>query len=384
MRPGIRSAEFWSAFPATFYCLAPGPHSLLLIVSRRLGPEHDPVLRRAIIMRPYSLEREFGRMRVCLNNYLAHEVASRLNSVGIASDFITDPELRESLPTRDAFISTFRHDVSDLNTLFVQLLETAEQNAMPNRVTRSPVDLRSLIEDLAAKIRGLANERSVGLNCTLPPHLPVTPGDYHWLYLGLFGVLTHALQAAPALTEVTLSGARRRRNRGDRDRRATGTKRRVTPWPPQALFPLDDAHPRIGRLAIDELAVTRAIFLLHAGELRVAASPTAPSTSSPCRHDRSARDRRGDRVSDDARGAAGPVRAQGDRAARRLSGRDHQEGLLQERLHPLRHLEPDGRPARRRPPGPGDDHPRPVRRVHAPGARHGPQAGDASWCRSAP
>ena len=165
------------------------------------------MLRRAIIMRPYSLEREFGRMRVRLNNYLAHEVASRLNSVGIASDFITDPELRESLQTRDAFISTFRHDVSELNTLFVQLLETAEQNAIPNRVARSPVDLRSLIEDLAAKIRGLAGERSAGLSLTLPPRLPATAGDYHWLYLGLFGVLSHALLAAPALSEVTLTAS---------------------------------------------------------------------------------------------------------------------------------------------------------------------------------
>jgi signal transduction histidine kinase len=227
------------------------------------------VLRRAIIMRPYSLEREFGRMRVCLNNYLAHEVASRLNSIGIASDFITDPELRESLQTRDAFLSTFRHDVSELNTLFVQLLETAEQTAMPNRVSRSPVDLRSLIEDLAAKIRGLANERSAGLSWTLPPHLPATSGDYHWLYLGLFGVLSHALQAAAALTEVNL---RARAGGGAveivitvRGNEAAGE----APWPPQALFPLDDAHPRIGRLAIDDLAVTRAIFLLHAGELRV-------------------------------------------------------------------------------------------------------------------
>jgi signal transduction histidine kinase len=269
MRPGIRSTDFWAAFPATFYCLAPGPHSLLLIVSRRLGPEHDPVLRRAIIMRPYSLEREFGRMRVRLNNYLAHEVASRLNSVGIASEFITDPELRESLRTRDAFISTFRHDVSDLNTLFVQLLETAEQSAMPNRVTRSPVDLRSLIEDLAAKIRGLAGERSVGLSCILPPHLPATSGDYPWLYLGLFGVLTHALQAAPALTEVTLTA------RADTGRIETAVSVRSVegagefPWPPQALFPLEEAHPRIGRLVLDDLAVVRAIFLLHAGELRV-------------------------------------------------------------------------------------------------------------------
>jgi signal transduction histidine kinase len=269
MRPGIRSAEFWGAFPATFYCLAPGPHNLLLIVSRRLGPEHDPVLRRAIIMRPYSLEREFGRMRVSLNNYLAHEVASRLNSVGIASEFITDPELRESLRTRDAFISTFRHDVADLNTLFVQLLETAEQNAMPNRVSRSPVDLRSLLEDLAAKIRGLAGERSVGLSWTLPPHLPAISGDYHWLYLGLFGVLSHALRAAPALTEVTLA-ARAGDGQVETAVSVAGVEGAdAIPWPPQALFPLEEAHPRIGRLALDELAVVRAIFLLHAGELRV-------------------------------------------------------------------------------------------------------------------
>jgi len=165
------------------------------------------VLRRAIIMRPYSLEREFGRMRVSLNNYLAHEVASRLNSVAIASEFITEPELRESPLTRDAFLSTFRHDVSDLSTLFVQLLETAEQIAMPNRVARSPIDLRALIDDLAVKVRGLASERSSGLSWALPPHLPFAPGDYHWIYLGFYGVLTHALRAAPALTDVILTSS---------------------------------------------------------------------------------------------------------------------------------------------------------------------------------
>jgi signal transduction histidine kinase len=272
LRPAIRSAEFWTAFPATFYCLAPGPHNLLLIVSRRLGPEHDPVLRRAIIMRPYSLEREFGRMRVSLNNYLAHEVASRLNSVGIASEFITEPELRQSQQTREAFITTFRHDVGDLNTLFVQLLETAEQIAMPNRVVRAPVDLRTLIEDLAAKVQGLASERNTFLSSTLPPHLPFTSGDYHWLYLGLYGVLKHALRAAPALTDVTLAASA-----GDGDGEVAivitvrqGAEEGADPWPPSALFPLDDAHPRIGTLAIGELAVVRAIFLMHAGELRVA------------------------------------------------------------------------------------------------------------------
>lgn len=273
LRPGIRSAEFWDAFPGTFYCLAPGPHNLLLIVSRQLGPEHDPVLRRAIILRPYSLEREFGRMRVCLNNFLAHEVASRLNSIGIASEFIADPELRENVQTRAAFLTSFRHDVSDLNTLFVQLLETAEQISMPTHLARIPVDVRALIEDLAAKIQGLASERSAGLSPVLPPHLPCTAGDYHWLYLGFFGVLTHALRAAPALTEVALSAAAAAgRVETVVTVRRTGDDGNAA-WPPPALFPLDDAHPRIGHLAIEELAVIRAIFLLHDGELSVAHLP---------------------------------------------------------------------------------------------------------------
>lgn len=270
LRAGIRSEPFWAAFPGTFYCLAPGPHNLLLTLSRRLGPEHDRELCRAIILRPYSLEREFGRMRVFLNNYLAHEVASRLNSIGIASEFITEPELRESKQTRDAFISTFRHDVIELNTLFVQLLETAEQLAIPNRVVRAPVDWAALVADLGAKIKGLASERSVGLTWTLPPHLPTTSGDYHWLYLGLYGLLAEALRCAAPLTEVHLAArAVPGRvvteivvNRGDGDA--------SLPWPPPALFPLDDEHPRIGRMSIPDLAVTHSIFLLHGGDVRVA------------------------------------------------------------------------------------------------------------------
>jgi len=104
----------------------------------------------------------------------------------------------------------------------------------------------------------------------LPPHLPATPGDYHWLYLGLFGVLTHALRSAPALTEVTIAASA---GNGQVSAVVTvpgGEGSDAAPWPPPALFPLDEAHPRIGRLALDELAVIRAIFLLHAGELRVA------------------------------------------------------------------------------------------------------------------
>jgi len=82
-------------------------------------------------------------------------------------------------------------------------------------------------------------------------------------------VLTHALRAAPALTEVTLAACAGVGNVQTLVTARRGEMAGAAPWPPPALFPLDDAHPRIGHLAIDDLAVMRAIFLLHAGELRV-------------------------------------------------------------------------------------------------------------------
>lgn len=269
LRPGIRSTEFWAAFPGTFYCLAPSAQSLLLIVSRRLAPEHEPALRRAITMRPYSLEREFGRMRVCLNNSLSHEVASRLNAIVLANEFMTDPELDGNSPTRDCFRTAFGQDIAALSTLFVQLLETAEQLAMPTRVVCTPLNWKALVVDLVAKICGLARERSIGLTCDLPQHLPSASGSYHWICLGLFTVLVHALRHAPKLAGVTIA------IREDDGRILTviavprSESEPEPSWPPPTLFPLDDAHPRIGQLSIDDLAVSRSIFLLHAGDLQV-------------------------------------------------------------------------------------------------------------------
>lgn len=267
LRPHIRSAEFWGTFPGTFYCLVPGPHNLLLMVCRGLAPDGDERPRRAVILRPYSLEREFSRMRVCLNSYLAHEIASHLNSIGIASEFITEPELRQNRLTRDAFLTTFRHDITDLNELFVQLMETAEPIAMPTRVTFGRIDWKALVEDLVTKIRGLANESSISLSCTMPPHLPTARGDYHWFYLGLFGLFAHILTAAPALSEITISA-----EHGDGFITTTITTRAGeetdgAAWPPQLLFALEDENPRIGRMEITDLAVSRGIFHLHGGDL---------------------------------------------------------------------------------------------------------------------
>lgn len=268
LRAAVRFREFWELFPRTCYCLAPGPSGLLLIVSRTVRPEPGQDIHHAIILRPYSLEREFSRMRARLSNFLAHEIAAHLNSIGIASDLITEPELLSAVTTREAFLSTFRHDVSDLNTLFVQLLETAEPLSLPNRVSIARCDWRGLVEDLVAKMRGLASERSVVLSCTLPPHLPSPAGDYHWLYLAMFGVLSQALRLAPPLSEVVVAASSDGGTVRTLVESAFDEHRLVgDAWPPAAVFPLEEADPRISQMEIGELAVTRSIFLLFGGDV---------------------------------------------------------------------------------------------------------------------
>ena len=62
------------------------------------------MLRRAIIMRPYSLEREFGGCgSASTTTWPTGGLAPEL--VGIASEFVAEPELSENLQTREAFVS---------------------------------------------------------------------------------------------------------------------------------------------------------------------------------------------------------------------------------------------------------------------------------------
>lgn len=269
LKPSLASSHFWEGMTGDepFYCLVPAQHHLLLALCRKYQGPSEEAVDKVLLLRPYGLEREFIRMRSRLNQNIVLEISSHLSSVAIAGEIILQPELQEDEETRKRFLSTFFGDIAGLGELFTEMQEIAEPIPFPNRVRPAPLDWRGLVADLLHKIRGLANDRNVSVESDLPEYLASVPGDYHWLYLALYGVLNHAAAEAPVLGEIEVSC---RENGGSvetvieysNDETLTGT-----PWPPRTMFTLPRDNPRITKMEISELALSWSIFVLHNGDL---------------------------------------------------------------------------------------------------------------------
>jgi len=275
LEPALTSPDFWSGLAegGPFYCLIPARHHLLLALCRDYsGPSRDTV-EKIVLLRPYGLEREFIRMRSRLNQNIVLEISAHLSSVAIAGEIILQPELQENQGTRKRFLSTFFGDIAGLGDLFTELQEIAEPIPFPNRVRPTPLDWKGLATDLLNKIRGLANDRNVSVESNLPEHLTSVQGDYHWLSLALYGVLIHAAGEAPVLGEISVSCREHEGSVETRVEYAIGDSSATLAWPPQTLFALPPDDPRIGRMAISELAISRSIFNLHDGDLEILESP---------------------------------------------------------------------------------------------------------------
>jgi hypothetical protein len=263
------SEDFWSGFATDkpFYCLLPGSQHLLLTHCLNYAGPSEETVRKVILLRPYGLEREFIRMRSRLNQNVVLEISSHLSSVAIAGEIILQPELQENETTRGRFLSTFFRDITDLSELFTELQEIAEPIPFPNRVRPAALDWKGLVTDLLIKMRGLANERNVSVENGLPGHVSPVQGNYHWLYLALYEVLNQAVAEAPTLGEIQVSCAENNGTVATKIEYLLEESPAEPSWPPQTLFELPEDDPRIGKMALSEMALSRSIFLLHKGDL---------------------------------------------------------------------------------------------------------------------
>ena len=266
----IASAEFWSALerPGSFRCLVPSRQHLLLTSCRDLPGAPREEAARVVLLRPYSLEREFIRMRSRLNINIVLEISERLSSVAVAGEIILQPEVHEEEVTRTRFLASFFKDVNDLGELFRELQEISEPIPFPARIHPVPLDWRGLAADLIEKMKGLCSERNVSLAGDLPGSLPEVRGDRQWLTLALFGILNHAVTETSPLGEVRLQcrGGDGILETSVHYQPANGSG--TCSWPPKTLFPSPDGRPAGGKLGITDLALSQGIFQLHRGEVR--------------------------------------------------------------------------------------------------------------------
>lgn len=271
LREVIPSPDFWGALQGRrpFYCLLPGSNHLLLTLCRDYPLHGREGTGRVVLLRPYSLEREFVRMRSRLSRNTVLEISSHLSSVAIAGEIILQPELQEEEATRKRFLSTFLTDITDLSDLFNELQEIAEPVPFPTRVRFAPLDWRGLVTDLLSKMRGLANERNIALSGELSPPLSSPRGDYHWLYLALFTLLNHALGEASPLSTVQVACSAAEGGLKTVVEYTVTDPETGPEWPPPSLFYLPEEDPRIEGMSVTDLSISRNIFLLHRGEVRL-------------------------------------------------------------------------------------------------------------------
>ena len=269
LREAVSSPEFWDSLSSkgSYFSLIPGRHYLLLGMARPYSSESRTDLKRIVLLRPYSLEREFMRMRSRLNQHVAFQISEHLSSIAVACEIILQPELQQEETTKNRFLKTFFGDIQDLSGLFSELQDIAEPVPFPSRVHFSRVDYKSLLQDMLAKISGFVGERNVSIASSIPSGLPPVEGDHHWLSLAMYGVLNDVLARAQALGEVSVNC---RTVGGALETSVTlhdGAAQEEAGWPPPVLFALAGDEPRTGPMPFSDLAVSRCIFHIHGGEL---------------------------------------------------------------------------------------------------------------------
>ncbi len=267
----VQSPEFWEGIfsPLPFYCIAPARDHLLLLTSQSFPHPSQGAFQNTLLLRPWSLEREFIGMKSRLSRNLNLEIGSRLNSIGVASEIILEPELVRNHSARSRVLSIFTQDIRGLSNLFSEVVEITDLAALSGRMRRNRLDWQSLVSDLLKKMEGLAGDRSISLTKNLPSTLPSPLGDYHWLYLALFGVMHHLLFHTPPLSEIKLTS----RVAADTLETTILFPPPEAPegiiWPPLTLFPIDEKKPGFPASLLSDLAISRSILRLHQGELQL-------------------------------------------------------------------------------------------------------------------
>jgi len=135
---------------------------------------------------------------------VAHDLRTPLTRLYNSLDRgLADPD-----PARQARqIETARAQAAELLEIFAALLRIAEIEGMAERLPRQPLDLSSLVEQMAENYRPDMEESGHPLRCVVEPGITVS-GDRRLLSQAIANLLDNALRHTPAGTCVRVSAQR--------------------------------------------------------------------------------------------------------------------------------------------------------------------------------
>ena len=168
-----------------------------------------------------------------------------------------------------------------LSRLVNELFELAKLDSAQTLVSREPVSLAELVQDIVQKYRLTARQKGVELHATLIPDIPPVPADIGLLVRLLENLLENALRHTPTGGRIAIT-LTRSAQRITVDVSDTGSG-----IPPEALPHIFDRFYRLENGRHDNnggaglgLAIALRIVELHGGTLRARSTPGAGTTIS--------------------------------------------------------------------------------------------------------
>ena len=138
-------------------------------------------------------------------NKMSHELRTPLTAILGFTDLLLDPDRRYAAVKQRAFLSHIRSAGSHLLSLINDLLDLAKVEAGKMEIGHERVGLREVLEESAAVIKGMAEQKQIGVNVVVPDDDVVVVGDQRRLKQVVFNLLSNAVKFTPPKGRVLLA-----------------------------------------------------------------------------------------------------------------------------------------------------------------------------------
>ncbi len=134
----------------------------------------------------------------------SHELRTPLALIHNATELLLDEAVGEGAGTRRELLEIIDGNIGRMNRRVRDLLDLARLEAGHLSLHREPIDLASLVADVAESVRPMLASKEQAFSLALPPNLPPVNADPDRIQQVLLNLLTNASRHTPPRTHITV------------------------------------------------------------------------------------------------------------------------------------------------------------------------------------
>ncbi len=158
------------------------------------------------VLRDITNQKELERMKSSFLSVVSHELRTPLHSIKGFVDIILMGKTGELNDTQTDFLRTVRQQTTHLQNLIDDLLEYSRLESGQVKMRLSKVPLTEVAAAVTEKLKPLADQGQIRLECKLPARLPPIEADRLRIEQVLTNLVDNAIKFTPASGSITILG----------------------------------------------------------------------------------------------------------------------------------------------------------------------------------